>query len=207
MGEALGATSVQCTASDLVGNTATASFAVTVTAAPSTELDGRVFGSGHIVDAAKRHHHFTFRVAQNGSREFGRLEYWVSEAKACSQNDHGYGRDATRDGHDDREYGRGAGRRPGHFEATMVSSVQLSNDPGFQPGRRTKPRADSVTFVGMGRWNGQPGYRFEASATDQGEPGRGRDTFALVVRDAAGRIVANVNGTLDGGNIQSTRLR
>ena len=50
------------------------------------------------------------------------------------------------------------------------------------------------------------GYSFEVLATDQGEPGRHRDTFSLIVRDPSGNVVGNVNGTLDGGNIQSTRL-
>jgi hypothetical protein len=57
-----------------------------------------------------------------------------------------------------------------------------------------------------GRWNGRPGYKFEATTTDRGEPGRRRDTFALVIRDARGHVVANVSGLLDAGNIQSTRL-
>ena len=53
----------------------------------------------------------------------------------------------------------------------------------------------------------KPGYTFTATATDQGEPGRHRDTFSLVIKDARGTIVARVSGDLDGGNIQSTQGR
>ena len=69
------------------------------------------------------------------------------------------------------------------------------------------PRVDSVSFAGTGKWNGKPGYTFKVTATDQGEPGRRHDTFSLVIKDARGTIVASVSGDLDGGNIQSTRLR
>jgi len=43
-------------------------------------------------------------------------------------------------------------------------------------------------------------------ATDPGEPGRHEDTFSLVIKNSLGKIVAEVSGDLDGGNIQSTRL-
>jgi hypothetical protein len=66
---------------------------------------------------------------------------------------------------------------------------------------------DTVSFAGSGKWNGKWGYSFVATATDRGEPGRGRDTFSLVIRDTAGNIVAELTGTLDAGNIQSTRLK
>jgi hypothetical protein len=59
---------------------------------------------------------------------------------------------------------------------------------------------------GRGRWNGHDGYSFEATASDRGEPGRNREAFSLVVRDARGVIVASVSGALDDGNIQSVRV-
>jgi hypothetical protein len=42
---------------------------------------------------------------------------------------------------------------------------------------------------------------------DAGEPGRGRDTFAITIRDAARRVVATLEGTIEAGNIQSLRMR
>jgi hypothetical protein len=54
--------------------------------------------------------------------------------------------------------------------------------------------------------DGAPGYTFEARATDRGEPGR-NDTFALIVRDAAGVEVVSVSGTLAAGNIQARPVR
>ena len=72
--------------------------------------------------------------------------------------------------------------------------------------RSPRPAVDTVGFSGKGRWNGRPGYTFEVSGTDQGEPGRHRDTFLLVIKNPAGSMVASVGGQIDGGNIQSTRL-
>ena len=68
------------------------------------------------------------------------------------------------------------------------------------------PRVDWVIFTGTGKWNGKAGYTFKVIATDKGEPGRRRDTFSLIVKDATGEVVTSVDDVLDGGNIQSTRL-
>ena len=82
----------------------------------------------------------------------------------------------------------------------------FSDVAGSPASRSSQAPARSVRFSGTGNWNGLPGYTFEASATDNGEPGRNRDLFSLVVKDARGAIVANVSGDLDGGNVQFTRL-
>jgi hypothetical protein len=66
---------------------------------------------------------------------------------------------------------------------------------------------DTVTFSGTGLWNRRPGYTFDARATDAGEPGRGRDVFAITVRDAGGHVVASVNATISSGNVESLRIR
>ena len=73
--------------------------------------------------------------------------------------------------------------------------------------RRPKPTVDTAVFSGEGLWNGAAGYTFEARASDEGEPGRGRDTFAITIRDVNGQMVADVRGPLAAGNIQSHRLR
>jgi hypothetical protein len=93
------------------------------------------------------------------------------------------------------------------FESTAIGSVTFSDNPAFTPGRGAgQPAVDSVVFAGAGKWNGKAGYTFEVRATDQGEPGRLRDTFSLVVKDGGGTIVASVAGKLSSGNIQSARL-
>ena len=59
------------------------------------------------------------------------------------------------------------------------------NLPGVTPGSRpASPGTDTVTFSGRGLWNGRAGYTFQAQATDAGEPGPGRDLFAITIRDA-----------------------
>lgn len=204
----VGATTVTCTAADLVGNTGAVMFSVTVTPGPSPtpEPDGRIYGAGH-VESGKTHHHFVFRVSQRASREYGRLEYWAIDPRLCPREDDRY--ELGRDGQGDPAYGRDHASKAGRFEATAITSVVFSDDPAFRPGpgvRAVRPGVDSVTFKGSGRWNGRLGYNFEATATDRGEPGRGRDTFALIVKDALGNTVASVSGALTGGNIQSTRL-
>jgi hypothetical protein len=97
--------------------------------------------------------------------------------------------------------------RPDKFISTGVSAIAFSDDNAFRPARKPRkaPAVDSVVFSGTGEWNGVAGYTFEAVATDQGEPGRGKDTITVTIRGAAG-VVATVTGTLDGGNIQSLRL-
>lgn len=179
--------------------------------APATEttlVDGRMFGAGH-VEAGGQHHHFVFRVQQRGDSEAGRLEYWVEDARRCSPADHAYDRDRGANGSRDEDYDRGNRRTPPQrFRATSVSEVVFSNDAAFASGSSgPRPTADAVAFTGTGQWNGRPGYTFEAQAGDRGEPGRGRDTFAVTIKDAAGAIVATINGTLAGGNIQSMRVK
>ncbi len=63
-----------------------------------------------------------------------------------------------------------------------------------------------MLVTGVGSWNGDDGYTFVARATDQGEPGTGKDTFTLTIADPFGAIVLDVAGTLTSGNIASSRL-
>jgi len=63
---------------------------------------------------------------------------------------------------------------------------------------------DSVFYIGIGRWNGQAGYRFEAYAIDRGDPGSGRDEVGFAVFNQAGEIVATYRGLLTEFNIRST---
>jgi hypothetical protein len=103
-------------------------------------------------------------------------------------------------------------KRPGRdqideFDATLITDVTFVNAPGVSPGRRPPSGVDTVSFSGVGAWNGQSGYSFTATAVDAGEPGRGVDSLTIVVRDAANTVVASVSGILTGGNIQSLRAR
>ena len=202
----VGTTTVTCSAADLAGNVSSKSFTVTVNAAP----DGRMFGVGQIDDGGRRRH-LVFRVSQLHFRDNGRLEYWANDARRCSgrDDDDDRNRDRDYDGDHDHNYGREHCDPADRFEATEITGAVFSDDPAFRPdhSRDRRPATDSVVFVGAGKWNGRSGYTFEVHATDQGEPGRHHDTFALVVKDSHGVVVGSVDGELDGGNIQSTRLR
>jgi hypothetical protein len=200
---AVGVTTVTCTATDQADNTGSAAFSVTVNPVAPT-ADGRMYGVGFLEQDGK-HQHFVFGVAQVHNRSTGRFEYWVNDPRRCGSDDD-FDRDPTFNGDHDGDFGRDHHAPPNHFEAMSVTSVVFSDDPAFQPGLGPRPTIDTVRFSGAGKWNGRAGYTFEAVATDQGEPGRRRDTFSLIVRDGAGNVVVNVNGSLGGGNIQSTRL-
>jgi len=82
--------------------------------------------------------------------------------------------------------------RPDFLVALQVTSVTFSIE-------------EAVSFAGVGWWNGRPGFMFEATASDRGEPGRNTDTFSIVVRNPSGVVVASVSGTLRDGNIQFLR--
>jgi hypothetical protein len=212
---AVGVTTVTCSSTDAAGNIGTDTFNVTVTYTPPATPDGRIYGLGHVDDGGK-HHHFAFRVSEVGNRDYGRLEYWVHDRRTSARDDDDYGRHGDRGGDHDRDYGRDRNKPLGRFEATSIASVEFSDDPRSRPGRFGSfgilsllfkpPTVDSVKFSGTGKWNGKSGYTFVVTATDKGEPGRRRDTFALIVKDATGKVVASVDDVLDGGNIQSTRL-
>ena len=180
-----GSHSLVIIAADTAGNQSSVTVHFTMVRA-----DGAMHGLGHI-DEANRHHHFVFRVSQLRGADDGRFEYWTNDPRQCHADD------------DDE---RNHCRTPDRFEATAVTDVVFTDDPAFTAGRGRQPDVDSVSFAGVGRWNGRSGYTFEVQATDRGEPGRGRDTLALAIRDAGGTIVASVSGTIDGGNIQSTRV-
>lgn len=172
-----------------------------------TGPDGRMNGNGFVADGGK-HHHFTFRVSQgNKKKEDARLEFWVHETGKGPASDDDFDKDRSR-GADDKDYRKDHKNPPSRFEATAFSEAAFSDDPGFTPGKGKKqPTVDTVLFAGSGTWNGQAGYAFEATASDQGEPGKNRDTFAITIRNAAGMIVAQVQGSLGGGNVDSTRLK
>lgn len=97
----------------------------------------------------------------------------------------------------------GAGRP--RSVAGKVDEVSFSNAEGYAPGQVPASGVDTVVFSGVGWWNGHPGYHFQVTASDRGEPGVGNDTFALLVTSPTGDVVEAASGVLRGGNIQSLR--
>lgn len=191
----LGVTPVTCTAVDAAGNRASSSFTVTVTAVeppPPTNTRGRMKGDGSVRSDDDVTVRFDFEV-----------DRVVHERRR-------HDKDSLRLRVD------GESRRGKHtrFESTAITSMVFSDDPGVSPGRgwlrglpSFRERTDTVMFSGTGKWNGASGYTFEVTAVDRGEPGPGRDTFELVVRDKKGKVVLEVSEVLRSGNVQSLPLR
>ena len=147
--------------------------------------DGFIAATGSSMDKPR----FTFDILEAASgADRGRFSVWTAH---------------------DSDQDRDARRRPHRhdlFEATSITSVVFIDDPAVTPGRRRTPSIDTVVFRGTGELNDVPGYTFEVTAIDAGEPGKGVDSFTLTVSDATGHMVMNVSGKLTGGNIQSLRL-
>jgi hypothetical protein len=85
--------------------------------------------------------------------------------------------------------------------------VAFSDDPSVRPGRSNRPQVDTVLFTGTGYWNGHSGYRYEVFAVDQGDSYHRNDSVRLCVKAPNGAVVANVNGQLSWGFVESSRLR
>jgi hypothetical protein len=153
-------------------------------------VDSKMFGFGAST-AGHTRNRFVFRATESRGRDYARLEFWSSEPIKGKGVD-----DDDRQGHADKDYGRDHRAARNRFEATSVTSAVF--------GPRDN-KGQWVTFAGAGVWNGKAGFTFEARAEDRGEPGRNRDTFALVVKDGRDNVVLNIGGTIDQGNIQSAR--
>jgi len=143
---------------------------------------GRMFGEGHVPGPNQHDVEFEFSVLETRRGfDWGRVRLQVKDTR-------------RRRGDDDR------------FQATSVDFVMFTNAPDYGPGRNSRTPIDTVVFAGTGRWERQPGYSYTVEASDRGEPGRGRDTFSIVVRAPNGDVVFTGGGTLSEGNVQSTRL-
>jgi hypothetical protein len=154
----------------------------------AAKVENQMYGFGSIVDGRLRDR-FVFRVADRIKGDYARLEFWSSEPVKGKGVD-----DDDRDGCLDKDYRRDHKAAKNRFESTSLTSLV------FGPRVNTN---QTVSFSGAGTWNGKAGYTFEAHAADRGEPGRGRDTFTLVVKDSRGTVVFRVDDTIDDGNIQS----
>ena len=89
------------------------------------------------------------------------------------------------------------------FVSQLVTSVVFANNFGIDPGG--KAVVDGVALTGLGTWNGIAAT-FELLALDKGEPGVGSDTITLRIK-VAGLVVNTTQGALNGGNIQSNRVK
>jgi hypothetical protein len=177
----IGETTVTCTATDPSGNVATATFTVTV---EDVTTPGQMHGIGHIREGGTRYE-FAFIVRESASAgERGAFALRVVDRGA-----------------------RWWPRRNDWFVARTVDFVAFSDDPAFMPGHPPRPNVDTVLFSGSGRWNGEAGYSYEVFAEDRGEPGRHRESVRLTIRKPNGTVVAHVEGEIDGGNVQSSRVR
>jgi hypothetical protein len=56
-------------------------------------------------------------------------------------------------------------------------------------------------FSGTGRFDGQD-VTFSVQVEDDGEPGAGRDTYAITIVGPGGNLAYNVGGIIDTGNVQ-----
>jgi hypothetical protein len=187
---AVGTTTVTCSAADVHGNAASRSFTVTVS---NVTTPGDMRGDGFVRDDdAKYFFSFYAREKASGS-ERARLSVRIDEDGWKWFRKHN--RDRDRHNRDDR------------FQSTSVESIEFSDDPTIRPGRNRKPQIDTVLFRGSGEWNGRRGYRYEVFAQDAGEPGRHRESIKVTIWSPSGQVVAQFEGDLDGGNIQSGRIR
>jgi hypothetical protein len=89
------------------------------------------------------------------------------------------------------------------FVSQLITSVVFTNTSGIVPGGNAV--VDGVAVAGFGTWNGVAAT-FELLAFDMGEPGVGNDTITLRIK-VAGGVVNTTQGALNGGNVQSNRVK
>ena len=89
------------------------------------------------------------------------------------------------------------------FVATRIDSIGFYDDPASSPGALPASGVDTTRLTGAAALNGQPGFSFEFVAVDRGEPGAGRDTVRLTIRNAAGAVVGDWTGPISGGNVDA----
>lgn len=182
---------VTVTVRDLADSNSTVvrTFVLTITGVPTepppSQLEGRMHGQGGMT-VAGIDYDFQFKIAEKQiGVERGSLDLKICAPKTTKKKE-----------------------SVDKFESTAINAIVFSDDPAFKSGRAKKaPLVDSAVFTGTGKWNGAAGYRFEAKATDQGEPGPGRDSFKITIYNASNVVVATVDAPIGNGNIQSNRLK
>jgi hypothetical protein len=175
----IGVTTVSCVATNNAGLTKAGTFTVTVV---DRSGPGRMSGEGAVPGTDNHRVEFDFTALENRrGNEWGNVKIKVRDSR-------------RRRGDDER------------FDARTVDTVTFSDAPGYGPGRNARTGVDTVVFGGTGRWDGRPGYAYVVTASDRGEPGRGRDTFTIAITSPTGAVVFTGGGTLTDGNVQSSRL-
>lgn len=86
----------------------------------------------------------------------------------------------------------------------LASLASASCTEGTPP-NEGQPVAGFNTYVGSGTgsFNGAPGATANWTFTDHGEPGTGKDTAEIHIKDNTNTSVLDVTGTLSGGNQQA----
>jgi hypothetical protein len=174
----IGVTTVSCSATDSNGHTSAGSLLVTVN---PPDAPGRMAGDA-VITAGSARHQFAFAVQERSTgADAGAISYQLRTTS-------------------------GGRPRVDTFLSLRVTNVSFYDVPGVAPGSRPPSGIDTVTFEGVGSWNGREGFRFTARATDAGEPGRGHDRFAITIVAPDNTVVATVDATITDGNIQSLRI-
>jgi hypothetical protein len=158
------------------------------------ETPGQMSGDGFVRDDQARYS-FGFSARE-----------WEDRSRRTSDDTNERARVSLRIDEDGRKAKKSAKKRDDRFESRTVEFMSFSDDPTLRPGRARRPQVDTVLFGGVGEWNGQRGYRYEVFAQDAGEPGRHRETIRMTIWSSSGQVVAQFEGDLDGGNIQSKRI-
>ena len=182
---AIGTHTISCTATDAAGNaSAPGTFTVKVN---DVTTSGEMAGHGFVRDDGAKYM-FTFSARERASgSERARVSLRIDD--------------------DGRKKGKKANKRDDRFESRTAAFMAFSDDPSIRPGRPRRPQVDTVLFSGLGEWNGAPNYRYEVFARDSGEGKRHEESIRMTVWSPSGAVVATFEGEVEGGNIQSTRIR
>lgn len=87
---------------------------------------------------------------------------------------------------------KGSSEHNDHFNGVKLKSTEITS---------LVINGNTATYTGTAKVNGESGFDFTVTVTDNGEPGnapKGSDTYAISIPD----IGYSVEGTLGGGNIQ-----
>jgi hypothetical protein len=95
----------------------------------------------------------------------------------------------------------GRGRDSHQFHLAVLTSAACTDDPGIDPDPPPGTGLDTFNGSGSGRLDGDPGATAQWTFTDAGEPGH-NDRMRIMILDADGDVVLNVDTTLGGGDHQ-----